>query len=164
MSPFRGAAAGFRGVSYPLLPQIRKAPPTLMRVRAFHGPMPATARSASLRCHRSRDTRPDRFLGDDVEAVFVLVGFRRFAQFSDNQHQRADFADEKACDYEHDLNQARFAPLSIVSTLSCQFPLFRKSQDTPIDTYFSSDYESGKQENRKKKWIGSQFSPRCCIA
>jgi len=99
-----------------------------------------------------------------VEAVFVLVGFRRFAQFSDNQRQRADSGDEKACDYEHDLNQARFAPLSVVSTLSYQFPLFRKSQDTPIDTYFSSDYESGKQENRKKKWIGSQFSPCCCIA
>ncbi len=135
-----------------------------MRGRVSHGPMPATARSASLRCHRSRDTRPDRFLGDDVEAVFVLVGFRRFAQFSDNQRQRADSGDQKACGYEHDVNQARFAPLSVVSTLSYQFPLFRKSQDTPIDTYFSSDYESGKQENRKKKWIGSQFSPCCCIA
>ena len=89
-----------------------------MRGRVSHGPMPATARSASLRCHRSRDTRPDRFLGDDVEAVFVLVGFRRFAQFSDNQRQRADSGDQKACGYEHDVNQARFAPLSVVSTLS----------------------------------------------
>jgi hypothetical protein len=89
-----------------------------MRGCVSHGPMPATVRSASLRCHRSRDTRPDRFLADHAEAVFVLVGFRRFAQFSENQRQRADTSDEKACDYEHDLNQARFAPLSVVSTLS----------------------------------------------
>jgi len=61
-----------------------------MRGRVWHGPMPATAR---LRCHRSRDTRPDRFLGDDVEAVVVLVGFRRFAQLSENQRQRADSGD-----------------------------------------------------------------------
>jgi len=86
-----------------------------------------------------------------VEAVFVLVGFRRFAQFSDNQRQRADSGDQKACGYEHDVNQARFAPLSVGSTLSYQFPLFRKSQDTPIDTYFSSDYESGKQGKQEKE-------------
>ena len=80
--------------------------------------MPATARSASLHCHRSRDTRPlDRSLADDVEAVFGLVGFRRFAQFSENQCQRTDSGDEKVCGYEHDVNQARFAPLSVGSTL-----------------------------------------------
>jgi hypothetical protein len=88
-----------------------------MRGRVWHGPMPATARSASLRYHRSANTRPDRSLADNAEAVFVLVGFRRFAQFSENQRQRADSSAEKACDYEHDLNQARFAPLSVGSTL-----------------------------------------------
>jgi len=89
-----------------------------MRGRVWHGPMPATACSASLRCHLSQDTRPDRSLGDDAEAVFVLVAFRRFAQFSENQRQRADSGDEKACGHEHDVNQARFAPTSVVSTLS----------------------------------------------
>jgi hypothetical protein len=92
-SVFLEPPAGFRGVFYPLLPAIRKARSTLMRGRVSHGPMPGTACSASLRCCRSRDTRPDRFLGDDVEAVFVLVGFRRFAQFSENQRQRADSGD-----------------------------------------------------------------------
>ena len=53
---------------------------------------------------------PDRSLADDVEAVFVLVAFRRFAQFSGNQRQGADSGDEKACG-EHDVNQARFAPI-----------------------------------------------------
>ncbi len=122
-----------------------------MRGRAFHGPMRATACSASLRCHRSRDTRPDRPIADDAEAVFVLATFGRFAQFSENQRQRANSGDQKACGYEHDVNQARFAPLSVGSTLSYQFPLFRKSQDTPIDTYFSSDYESGKQGKQEKE-------------
>jgi len=53
-----------------------------------------------------------------METVFVLIAFRRFAQFSENQRQRTDSGDEKACGYEHDVNQAEFAPLSVVSTLS----------------------------------------------
>jgi len=121
--------AGFRGV-YPLLPKIRKARPTLMRGmrgRVWHGPMPATACFASLHCHRSRDPRPDRSLADDVEAVFGLVTFRRSAQFSKNQCQRTDSGDEKVCGYEHDVNQARFAPLSVVSTLSYQQAILRFS-------------------------------------
>ena len=121
--------AGFRGV-YPLLPKIRKATPTLMRGmggRVWHEPMPATACSAGLRCHRSRDTRLDRSLADDVEAVFVLIGVRRFAQSAENHRQRADSGDEKACGYEHDVNQARFAPLSVVSTLSYQQAILRFS-------------------------------------
>ena len=105
----------------------RKATPTLMRGRALHGPMPATAGSASLRCHRSRDTRLDRSLADDVEAVFVLIGVRRFAQSAENHRQRADSGDEKACGYEHDVNQARFAPLSVVWTLSHQQAVLRFS-------------------------------------
>jgi len=91
---FRGAGQpAFEAFFITRFRKIRKATPTLMRGmrgRVWHGPMPATAR---LRCHRSRDTRPDRFLGDDVEAVFVLVGFRRFTQFSENQRQRADPSD-----------------------------------------------------------------------
>ena len=94
---FRGAGQPTFEAFYRLLPQIRKTTPTLMRGRVSHGPMPATARSASLRCHRSRDTRPDRVLGGDLEAVFVLIGFRRFAQFSGNQCERAHSNDEKAC-------------------------------------------------------------------
>jgi hypothetical protein len=39
-----------------------------------------------------------------VEAVFVLVAFRRFAQRSGNQRERANSDDEKACGYDHDLN------------------------------------------------------------
>jgi hypothetical protein len=66
-----------------------------------------------------------------VEAVFGLVGFRRFAQFSENQRQRADSGDEKACDYKHDLNQARFAPLSVVSTLQYQQAILRFSIRNP---------------------------------
>ena len=42
----------------------------------------------SLRCHQSRDT--DRTLLDDMETVFVLIAFRRFAQFSGNQRKRTD--------------------------------------------------------------------------
>ena len=108
----------------------RKATPTLMRGmrrRVWHGPMPATACFASLHCHRSRDPRPDRSLADDVEAVFGLVTFRRSAQFSKNQCQRTDSGDEKVCGYEHDVNQARFAPLSVVSTLSYQQAILRFS-------------------------------------
>jgi hypothetical protein len=37
-----------------------------------------------------------------VEAVFVLVAFRRFAQCSDNQRERANSGDEKARGYDHD--------------------------------------------------------------
>jgi hypothetical protein len=38
-----------------------------------------------------------------VEAVFILVAFRRFAQFSDNQRERTTHSrNEKACGYDHD--------------------------------------------------------------
>ena len=105
--------AGFRGV-YPLLPKIRKATPTLMRGmggRVWHEPMPATACSAGLRCHRSRDTRLDRSLADDVEAVFVLIGVRRFAQSAENHRQRADSGDEKACNYDHDIKPSKICAI-----------------------------------------------------
>jgi hypothetical protein len=36
-----------------------------------------------------------------VEAPFILVAFRRFAQFSDNERQRTHSGSEKACDYDH---------------------------------------------------------------
>ena len=130
MVRFRGAGQSAFEAFYPLLPKIRKATPTLMRGmggRVWHEPMPATACSAGLRCHRSRDTRLDRSLADDVEAVFVLIGVRRFAQSAENHRQRADSGDEKACGYEHDVNQARFAPLSVVWTLSHQQAILRFS-------------------------------------
>jgi hypothetical protein len=82
-----------------------------MRGRVWHGPMPATARSASLRYHRSANTRPDRSLADNAEAVFVLVGFRRFAQFSENQRQRADSGDEKACNYDHNVKPSKICAI-----------------------------------------------------
>jgi len=66
----------------------------------------------------TRGQPTDRSFADDVEAVFALVAFRRSAQFSGNQRQGADPGDEKACGYEHDVNRARFAPLSVGSTLS----------------------------------------------
>jgi hypothetical protein len=37
-----------------------------------------------------------------VEAVFVLVAFRRFAQPSGNQRERANSDDEKGRGYDHD--------------------------------------------------------------
>jgi len=86
-------------------------------MRVSHGARPAAACSVSLRCHQSRDT--DRTLLDDMETVFALVAFRRSAQFSGNQRQGADPGDEKTCGYDHDANhRARFAPLSVGSTLS----------------------------------------------
>ena len=114
--PFFGGSrrAGFRGGFYPLLPQIRKATPTLMRGmrrRVWHGPMPASACFASLRYHRSANTRPARSFADHAEAVFVLVGFRRFAQFSENQRQRADSGDEKACNYDHDIKPSKICAI-----------------------------------------------------
>ena len=77
--------------------KIRKAAPTLMREHVSHRPMPATACSASLRCHRSRYSRPSRSPGDDAEAVFVLVALRGFAQLSGNQCQRTHSEHENAC-------------------------------------------------------------------
>jgi len=85
-----------------------------MRGRVWHGPMPATACSASLRCSLGT---PERSVADDVKAVFVLVGFRRFAQFSEDERQRADSGDEKACG-EHDADLSRICAISVVSTLS----------------------------------------------
>jgi hypothetical protein len=58
---FPGAGpAGLRGVFYPSLPQIRKSSANSNARARVAWPIPTTARSASLRCHRSRDTRPDR--------------------------------------------------------------------------------------------------------
>ena len=99
-------------------------------MRVSHGARPAAACSVSLRCHQSRDT--DRTLLDDMETVFVLIAFRRFAQFSENQRQRTDSGDEKACGYEHDVNQAEFAPLSVVSTLSYPQAIPRCSIRAPV--------------------------------
>jgi hypothetical protein len=109
-----------------LLLQLRKAAPILVRMRVSHGARPAAACSVSLRCHQSRDT--DRTLLDDMETVFVLIAFRRFAQFSGNQRKRTDSGDEKACGYDHDANrQARFAPLPVGSTLSYRQAISRLS-------------------------------------
>ena len=42
-----------------------------------------------------------------MEAVFILVAFRRVAQFSDNQRERtAHYRNEKACAYDHDSHPA----------------------------------------------------------
>ena len=109
-----------------MLLQLRKAAPILVRMRVSHGARPAAACSVSLRCHQSRDT--DRTLLDDMETVFVLIAFRRFAQFSGNQRKRTDSGDEKACGYDHDANrQARFAPLPVGSTLSYRQAISRLS-------------------------------------
>ena len=95
---FRGAGQpAFEAFFISRFRKIRKATPTLMRGHASHWPIPATVCSASLRCHRSRYTRPSRSPGDDPEAVFVLVAFPCFAQFSGNQCQRAHSDHEKAC-------------------------------------------------------------------
>ena len=90
---FRGAGQpGFEAFFISRFRKIRNAAPTLMRGHASHRPMPVTACSASLRY-----ARPSRSPGDDAEAVFVLVAFRGFAQFSGNQCQRAHSEHEKAC-------------------------------------------------------------------
>jgi hypothetical protein len=40
---------------------------------------------------------------DGVEAVVVLIAFRRFAQFPANERQKAPrCGEEKACSYDHD--------------------------------------------------------------
>ena len=42
-----------------------------------------------------------RTVADSVEAVFILVAFRRFAQFSDNQRERTTHSrNDKACSYD----------------------------------------------------------------
>jgi hypothetical protein len=51
-----------------------------------HGPIRAAACFASL--HRAWNTVFHRTLADSVEAVFILIAFRRFAQFSDDQRER----------------------------------------------------------------------------
>ncbi len=64
---FRGAGQpAFEAFFISRFRKIRKTTPTLMRGHASHRPMPATACSASLRCRRSRYTRPSRSPGDDV--------------------------------------------------------------------------------------------------
>jgi hypothetical protein len=73
----------------------------LMRGRAVDGPIQAAACSASL--HRGGNTVFHRTLADSVEAVFILVAFRRFAQFLHNQREKTtDSCNEKACGYDHD--------------------------------------------------------------
>jgi hypothetical protein len=72
-----------------------------MRGRAVHGPIRAAACSASL--YRVGNTAFHRTLADSVEAVFILIAFRRFAQFSDDQRERTtNYCNEKACGYDHD--------------------------------------------------------------
>jgi len=43
---------------------------------------------------------------NSVKAVFVLVAFRRFPQFSDNQREGNHSCNEKAYSYDHDSAQA----------------------------------------------------------
>jgi hypothetical protein len=43
-----------------------------------------------------------RTLVNNVKAVFVLVAFRCFPQFSDNQREGNHFCNEKPCSYDHD--------------------------------------------------------------
>ena len=43
-----------------------------------------------------------RILVDGVEAVVVLIAFRRCAQFPGNERQRARSGEEKGCGYDHD--------------------------------------------------------------
>ena len=45
---------------------------------------------------------PARILVDGMEAVVVLIAFRRFAQFPGNERQRARSGEEKGCGYDHD--------------------------------------------------------------
>ena len=45
---------------------------------------------------------PGRILVDGVEAVVVLIAFRRFAQFPGNERQRARSGEEKGRGYDHD--------------------------------------------------------------
>src|SRR6266853_1721271 len=90
--------------------------------------MPATACCASSSLSSTRGQPTERSLADDVEAVFALAAFRRSAQFSGNQRQGADPGDEKTCGYDHDANhRARFAPLSVGSTLSYRQAISRLS-------------------------------------
>jgi len=49
---------------------------------------------------------PARILVDGVEAVGVLIAFRRFAQFPGNERQRARSGKEKGCGYDHDQSLA----------------------------------------------------------
>ena len=49
---------------------------------------------------------PARILVDGVEAVVVLIAFRRFAQFPGNERQRTRSGEEKGCGYDHDQTSA----------------------------------------------------------
>ena len=51
-----------------------------------------------------RSTSPGaRILVDGMEAVVVLIAFRRFAQFPGNERQRSPRSGkEKGCGYDHD--------------------------------------------------------------
>lgn len=66
-----------------------------MRDRGLRARMVSTC-SAGIRCSRS-----GRRFANDVEAVFVLIAFRRSAQFSGDQPQ-ADSCNEKARSNDHD--------------------------------------------------------------
>ena len=64
---------------------------------------------------------------DSVEAVFILVAFRRFAQFSDNQRDRTHSCNEKACSYDHDQGLSMIcAVIGRCSTQHNAFVLFNR--------------------------------------
>ena len=64
--------------------------------------MPSTIPAQAARNLLGRDTVAHRTLPDSVKAAFILVAFRRFAQFYDNERQRTQPRNEKACGYDHD--------------------------------------------------------------
>ena len=76
-----------------------------MRDRGPRTRMMASTRWAEIRCLGS-----GRRFADNVEAVFVLVAFRRFAQFSENQPQ-ADSGNEKACRDDHDVDSSKICTI-----------------------------------------------------
>jgi len=59
-----------------------------------------TAPRAFFILNRGRRTPP--YPSDGVEAAFILVAFRRFAQFQDNKRQRTHSGNEKTYGYDHD--------------------------------------------------------------
>jgi hypothetical protein len=59
-----------------------------------------TAPRAFFILNRGQRTPP--YPVDGVEAAFILVAFRRFAQFQDNERQRTHSGNEKTDGYDHD--------------------------------------------------------------
>ena len=97
-----------------------------MRWPVMHGPMRAPACSRSLLYPRVGETVFHRTLVNNVKAVFVLVAFRRFPQFSDNQRERTTHSrNEKACGYDHGSQLA-------ITTLLHQAPLHRVPAVPPM--------------------------------